>query len=601
MASPAYTTDLTTINTSETGQTVFTEGGTGWADGSGLTQPDADNFIQGAAASSQILKTGIGSFVAAIGSNITIPTDGAVLAWVYNIAPAAVNTLAQGGFRIMLGSSASAYYGWAVGGRDYYVYGGWICAAATPTYGGSFATDYTLGSPASQTSFGYVGVACNMSGSLSRGQSFWVDTIRYGRCEVRVSGGDSGGYATAVGAAAQNDSTTNRWGLFQAIEGGYKAQGLLRFGTTPVATTNRARSGTTVTLTFSSHTMRAGDVILVSTVGGTGYNGTWTITSVTATTVVYTCATNATEGTTADTNGRVGAVADFRDANRSVVFAHQPRVTANFNTIEVCNAGSRVDMSAFGFQNLGTVSRGRWVTTDDATINLTSCTFTGLGTLSFKSLSTILTTTFRDCDLVTQGNATFTGCTFDKARSSSAILSDNPTKITNCSFTSDGTGHGIEINTAGTYDFTGNTFIGYSTTSPGSNPTANTGSTDAMVYNNSGGAVTINLLSGTNITVRNGAGATTTVVSGNKTVTITGLKNPSEVRVFDQGTTTERSGTGAESVTSGSHSFTLPSGTAVDIAILSLGYQNLRILNFSTSSDTSIPISQVLDRQYLNP
>lgn len=84
------------------------------------------------------------------------------------------------------------------------------------------------------------------------------------------------------------------------------------------------------------------------------------------------------------------------------------------------------------------------------------------------------------------------------------------------------------------------------------------------------------------------------------TITLTGLKNPTEVRVFDAGTTTEISSTGNESVTTGSHSFQVTAGTPVDISILSLGYQNLRLLNYSTTESASIPISQVIDRQYAN-
>lgn len=84
-------------------------------------------------------------------------------------------------------------------------------------------------------------------------------------------------------------------------------------------------------------------------------------------------------------------------------------------------------------------------------------------------------------------------------------------------------------------------------------------------------------------------------------VTLTGLKNPSEVRVFDTGTTNEVAGTGAENVTSGSHSFNIGLGQQVDIAILSLGYQNIRLLNYSSTGNASVPIQQQLDRQYLNP
>jgi hypothetical protein len=84
-------------------------------------------------------------------------------------------------------------------------------------------------------------------------------------------------------------------------------------------------------------------------------------------------------------------------------------------------------------------------------------------------------------------------------------------------------------------------------------------------------------------------------------ITLTGLKNPSEVRVFEANTTTEIGGTGDESVIDGSHTFSVEVGETVDISILSLGYQNQRLLGYVCSASASIPISQVIDRQYENP
>lgn len=154
-----------------------------------------------------------------------------------------------------------------------------------------------------------------------------------------------------------------------------------------------------------------------------------------------------------------------------------------------------------------------------------------------------------------------------------------------------GGGHAIRITTPGTYSLIGNIFTGFGAD----------GTTGAAIYNDSGGAVTLNVSGGGNTpTVRNGAGASTTV-NNNRTLTLTGLKNPSEVRVFNAGTTTEISGTGNENVTSGTHAFSVPVGTDVDISILSLGYQNMRILAYSVDTDATLPISQQLDRQYLNP
>lgn len=80
------------------------------------------------------------------------------------------------------------------------------------------------------------------------------------------------------------------------------------------------------------------------------------------------------------------------------------------------------------------------------------------------------------------------------------------------------------------------------------------------------------------------------------TLTISGLENNSEVRIFESGTTNEI--TGIESV-SGNWETSLQS-SSVDISILNLNYQNIKINSINTSTDTFIPVSQQIDRQYLN-
>lgn len=82
---------------------------------------------------------------------------------------------------------------------------------------------------------------------------------------------------------------------------------------------------------------------------------------------------------------------------------------------------------------------------------------------------------------------------------------------------------------------------------------------------------------------------------------MTGLKNPTEVRVFEAGTTLEIDG--QDSVTSGTFSTQIDGGTypSVDISIISLGYQNTRLLAVDVASgNISIPVQQVIDRQYAN-
>lgn len=86
-------------------------------------------------------------------------------------------------------------------------------------------------------------------------------------------------------------------------------------------------------------------------------------------------------------------------------------------------------------------------------------------------------------------------------------------------------------------------------------------------------------------------------------VTLTNLKNPSEVRIFDAANPTVEI-TGQESVTGGTYTTTIDSTTypLINIAILSLGYQNIRLTNIDISGgDVNFPIQQQIDRQYLNP
>jgi len=86
------------------------------------------------------------------------------------------------------------------------------------------------------------------------------------------------------------------------------------------------------------------------------------------------------------------------------------------------------------------------------------------------------------------------------------------------------------------------------------------------------------------------------------TLSLTGLKNPTEIRIFDAGTTTQI--TGQEDVTSGTFSWVYDPELypLVDISILALGYQNTRLTNIALGfTDVTIPVQQQLDRQYRNP
>ena len=131
-----------------------------------------------------------------------------------------------------------------------------------------------------------------------------------------------------------------------------------------------------------------------------------------------------------------------------------------------------------------------------------------------------------ECELLTQASCDLYDSTIrTTALTNVATLQDptfaQSTDLHDTEFIQAGAGHAIEIDTASTYNFYGLTFTGYGGT-PGSNPTPSSGASDAMIYNSSGGTVTINILGGgDNVSVRNAASSDTVVVSGAVTVTVT--------------------------------------------------------------------------------
>jgi hypothetical protein len=181
-------------------------------------------------------------------------------------------------------------------------------------------------------------------------------------------------------------------------------------------------------------------------------------------------------------------------------------------------------------------------------------------------------------------------------------LIDSNSNVANWSdltFNSGGSGHAIYITEPGTYTFDNFTFSGYGIT----------GSTDAAIYNNSGGVVVINLVNtSSSPTYRNGASATTTV-NLNVTLTLTGIVSGSEVRIQEARGIAP---SGAElfhvETTDGSsvqwvYNYALYGADYyIDIIVHNIFYTHLRLDDILLQSfNTTIPIQQIPDRWYDNP
>lgn len=379
MAVSTYTTNLTDIYAGAGSTSNWSALGGG---ASGLNA-ETDYYIQGTGMTSKnAFASARKGMIYNSGSDraSTIGTDGAVLMWVTHATPNSVDTIANGGITLLVGSSSSDYKHWYVGGGDTIEFMGWIIAAVNP----SETTDEAdAGTPTAVEQ--YFGALFDLpSGGPTKGAPNAIDAIRVGRGDLIYELGTSTDPDASFDlAAADKGDETDRLGLIQERSGAFFMSGLHQLGS----------------------------------------------------------ATN---------------VVNFTDSNKTLFWNDHPAVTAPFNTLEIQNASSTVDMTNIVWKALGTKSPGTWTTTDDATVNLTSCSFIGWGDFSFDSNTTVATSTFLDCGQITVNEADMSTSTVEgyegTADTAALIWNDaaNPSgKLDDMNFTM-GTAltHAIEFGTS---------------------------------------------------------------------------------------------------------------------------------------------------------
>ena len=139
MATPSYTEDLTDLTLAEESATVNWDESSdaAWDDQGPPAFQDQDYaYIQGSySITADTSKTGVGTLIWNYGTTFTVPTDGAMMVWLNFYNPNAMDTYANGGLRVLIGSGFGTFWSWDVGGSDYgsYPYGGWQNFAVNDT------------------------------------------------------------------------------------------------------------------------------------------------------------------------------------------------------------------------------------------------------------------------------------------------------------------------------------------------------------------------------------------------------------------------------------------------------------------------------------
>lgn len=248
-------------------------------------------------------------------------------------------------------------------------------------------------------------------------------------------------------------------------------------------------------------------------------------------------------------------------------------IEVRFTNVSITNVGTRADWT-IGDVNVDLIEFDN--------VSFTDC---GVITFGTDGSDEINNTTFNNCDQIVLNGAFGIGMTINGGFDADGAMlldtagdSDNMEDVT---FVSDGSGHAIIITATGTYDFNNWFFNGFSGTG-----------VNAAVYNNSGGAVTINVTGGDTPTVREGAGSTTTVVSSvTITVNVTDENGPVEgAAVYleaDDTTVILNTETNALGVATGSYGGTTPKTLDADVSGVKYSSGPIPYVYFPLSGDVT--------------
>jgi len=239
---------------------------------------------------------------------------------------------------------------------------------------------------------------------------------------------------------------------------------------------------------------------------------------------------------------------DFRDQNVTINIDNTEYVDSDFNRIEISNAGSNVEWTGISISSLSARARGNLQMVDGAAVSMNGCNFNDMGYFNYNRISNVVnvsSTSFRRCNVVRQGGATFTDCVFEDTNDSAYALhvsdsGNDLSLISGCTFTARdqglGANHAIRlgpVNQTKTISLDNVTLEGYTAGATGTFNGVTGGDSAAIeVGVTTGNTLTINVVNGSTTPSIQNTDTGTVVVQAAVTVSITGLLGNSEIKVL---------------------------------------------------------------------
>ena len=227
MVTAVYGTDLSAIDDAQAVASYAATGG-----GAGGLADETDYFINGTQCISKAGFTATQKGI--IHDDVSAPSitaGDAVFIWGRQANRNILDTIANSGGAVIMGTSNSVFAGFNVDGSN--APGSellsWVSYAVDPTQ----TSSYSSGTPGAASTWDHFGMEWKILGSGSlKGNPNAVGASWHGR-ELQVTEGFTVADGTFAGAASTD--TTNRWGILIEVAGGYQFHGAFVMGTTGTA------------------------------------------------------------------------------------------------------------------------------------------------------------------------------------------------------------------------------------------------------------------------------------------------------------------------------------------------------------------------------